>query len=245
MKKALFLVFALLLVVTSCKKDSQPGKKFAVPQAIDLGINVNGKSIKWASFDVGADKPAGQGVFFSWGELAAKDEYDWNHYLFGVPDTYKVTRYCPGDNSASWGGSGNPDGLSVLQSADDVARQKIGKKWRMPTFDEIKALLDTRTNPEYEWKFDEEDGVKGFWVISMKAGTEGNRIFLPFSGSISSGGEPQSVGIGCSYWSSTLDSSVPNRAYCLYTSHYPNGEERVGWGSVSRSQGYIIRPVCE
>ena len=245
MKKALFLVFTLLLVMTSCKKDSQPGKKLAVPQAVDLGIKVNDKIIKWATFDVGADKPGGEGIFFSWGELAAKDEYGWNHYQFGVPDTYKVTRYCPGDKAASWGGSGSPDGMSVLQSADDVARQRIGKKWRMPTFDEIKALLDTRTNPEYEWKFDEENGVNGFWVISMKAGTEGNRIFLPFSGSISSGGTPQSAGTGCCYWSSTLDSSEPSRAYCLYTSHYSNGEERIGWGSNNRGQGFIVRPVCE
>ena len=60
MKKFLCLLFVPLMVLAvSCKKDEQNnnGKKIPVPEAIDLGITVGGKTVKWASFNIGASKP--------------------------------------------------------------------------------------------------------------------------------------------------------------------------------------------
>ena len=249
MRKILFVPLAVVMAcfAVSCKKDEPKQKwQLPVPQAVDLGIEVDGRKVLWGSFNVGADSPSGDGLHLSWGELEPKKEYNWNHYLFGYPDSYKVTRYCPGDKFSSWAGDGSPDGYSVLQYDDDVARQRLkGHRWRSPTFAEIKALLATRTDPNYQWSYTRLNGVAGFWVISKKSGTEGNRIFLPFSGSITSGGEPQGKGTGCSFWSSTLDSSEPARAYTFYISRYSDGEERVGWGSNSRNNGFLIRPVYE
>ena len=245
MKKLFYLAMAALMALTaSCKKDTPTHWRLPVPEAIDLGIEVDGRKVLWGSFNVGADSPSGDGLYLSWGELEQKEKYDWNDYSFGFPDSYKVTRYCPGDKSSSWAGSGTPDGFTALQFDDDVALQRLkGSRWRVPTFAEVQALVKTQGNPDYQWSFASLNGVRGFWIISKKAGTEGNRIFLPFSGTITSGKEPQGKNSGCSYWSSTLDSSEPSRAYSFYIAHYSDGEERIGWGSNSRSSGYQIRPV--
>ncbi|MBQ9893252.1 MAG: hypothetical protein IJM35_08895 [Bacteroidales bacterium] len=243
MKRLLHISLAAMMVLVACSKDPKPGKKFAAPKVVDLGIEVNGVNVKWGSFNVGATKESDYGLYFSWGELSDKDLYEWNSYQFGEKDSYNVTRYCPGDKSFRWAGGGSPDGLTILQTSNDVARQRIGKKWRMPTFNEVLALINTKTDPDYVWEWTEIDGHKGYKITSKKAGSEGNSIFLPAAGSISSGSEPSSVGQMCDFWSSSLDTSDPSRAYSFGFGYYGSDDQRVGTGAYSRSYGLVIRPV--
>ena len=136
--KRFFLLFAalvvLLLPVGSCKKHQyspetntsggtdnpggsdtplRPGDGVTpVPDAVDLGMIVNGKNVKWASFNLGASSPEQSGLFLAWGDL----EEDKPGYQI-------------------------PLGASVTLPDDhDAAIVKLGGKWRMPLKEELEAL---------------------------------------------------------------------------------------------------------
>jgi hypothetical protein len=44
---------------------------------VDLGL-----SVKWATCNVGADKPEDYGDYYAWGETEPKSEYTWENYKF-------------------------------------------------------------------------------------------------------------------------------------------------------------------
>ena len=76
MKKSLFICLAALMVLAvSCKKDNSndvPKQKYGVdgvtplPEAVDLGTVVNGKTVLWASFNLGASKEYEYGDYYAW-----------------------------------------------------------------------------------------------------------------------------------------------------------------------------------
>ena len=43
---------------------------------VDLGL-----SVKWATCNVGADRPEDSGDYFSWGEFEPKRSYSWDNYI--------------------------------------------------------------------------------------------------------------------------------------------------------------------
>ena len=75
-----------------------------VADVVDLGL-----SVKWASWNVGADKPEGLGNLYAWGELEPKTDYSTSTYKF-YSNGY--TKY------------GSVDNKYQLDSEDDVAKQK-------------------------------------------------------------------------------------------------------------------------
>lgn len=134
MKRILLLsatLLMLLLPVGSCKKHTyspdagtpsggsgsslKPGDGVTpVPEAIDLGVVVGGKNVKWASFNLGASSPEQFGLFLAWGDLKE------------TGPGYRM-----------------PLGASVTLPEDrDAAIVKLGGKWRMPLKEELEALLD-------------------------------------------------------------------------------------------------------
>ncbi len=138
--------------------------------AVDLGL-----SVKWAAYNVGAQNVDGPGSYFAWGEKTTeKINYDWSNegdYKWGIYDS----RDWPKDGMTKYtadveGG----DGLKTLQPGDDPATANWGSKWRTPTLDEIKELLN---NTKCEWTWDA--AKKGYTVKGLKTG---NSIFLPASG---------------------------------------------------------------
>ncbi len=114
---------------------------------VDLGL-----SVKWATCNVGANKPEDYGDYYAWGEIYTKDVYDAEtcdtDYTFFGEDI-----------------SGNED--------YDVAAYKWGGGWRMPTKAEIKELKS-----KCDWKWTTQNGVNGYKVTSKN----GNHIFLPAAG---------------------------------------------------------------
>lgn len=90
--------------------------------AIDMGV-----SVKWASCNLGANKPKDLGSLYAWGETQTKSSYTQNNYKFYANGGY--SKY----NSS--------DGKTVLDLADDAANAKLGGNWRMPTFEEYKELM--------------------------------------------------------------------------------------------------------
>ena len=99
---------------------------------VDLGL-----SVKWATCNVGANKPEEYGDYFAWGETYTKKDYSED-----TSYTYDIEM----DDI-----SGDPD--------YDAARANWGDSWRMPTDDEMQELVDKCTR-----KWIRQSGVKGYKV---------------------------------------------------------------------------------
>ena len=191
---------------------------------VDLGL-----SVLWATFNVGAAKPFHYGDYFAWGETEAKIDYNWSNYIFrksglSYYDNFTFSKYI---SNSSYG---PVDNKTILDLEDDVAHTKWNGDWRMPTFEEIKELLDPNN---CIWMWTTMEDVPGFTVQSRIPGYEGRSIFLPAKNSSSS------------YWSSTLNRDVCTQAKCLNV--YDNGYHQVYnvVVDVSRYAGCSVRPVCQ
>ena len=56
---------------------------------VDLGL-----SVKWATCNVGAEKPEDYGDYFAWGETKPKTQYDWSTYKYCKGTKKTLTKYC-------------------------------------------------------------------------------------------------------------------------------------------------------
>ncbi|MBR3758730.1 MAG: DUF1566 domain-containing protein [Bacteroidaceae bacterium] len=188
---------------------------------IDLGL-----SVKWATCNVGASKPKDYGDYYAWGETTTKSgDYYWDTYKWckGTNDT--MTKYCTDSDY------GTVDNRTTLTSSDDVATVKWGSKWRMPTLEEMKELVEDCT-----WTWTTQNGVEGMKVT----GPNGNSIFLPAAG-YRHGTDLDLRGSLGTYWSATLDEGLNYRAYNLnFNSGYSSW---VDWRG--RYYGFTVRPVTE
>ena len=174
-----------------------------VPDAIDLGL-----SVKWASFNVGATKPEESGDYFAWGETEPKNKYSWSTYKWCLgqsttPDAEDLTKYNTNPDY------GEVDNLTILQPEDDAATAAFGKDWRMPTFAEIRELVNGCS-----WTYTQQNGVTGFIVTSNVEGFKNKSIFLPAAGYRLEDGLYQ-VGIDGNYASSTLYTDDPDNGLGL------------------------------
>ena len=229
---------------------------FSSKDYVDLGL-----SVKWATMNVGATKPYEYGDYFAWGETepyyeagyAQEDPQEhWKegkshgyeprsnkHFKDieldedGDVDDYSLSKY---NNDRYYG---TVDDKTVLDPEDDAATANWGKKWRMPTNEEIKELID---NCEWTW-YDEGNsefkGVAGYKAQSKKAGYTDKWIFLPAAGSRDGSGLDV-VGNWGYYLSSSLCTDWPRGAYFFGVHSSP-----VGRGHCSRYGGHSVRPVCQ
>jgi hypothetical protein len=188
---------------------------------VDLGL-----SVKWATCNVGAEKPEDYGDYFAWGETTPKEQYDWTTYLHCKGTNKTMTKYC---SKSSYGYNGFTDNKTVLDPEDDAATVNWGGAWRMPTDAEFTELRE-----KCKWTWTTQNGVKGYQVV----GLNGNSIFLPAAGCVG-GTSLYNVGSDCYYWSSSLDTSSPN--YACGVDFYSGGVYR---GNYGRNTGRPVRPVC-
>ena len=216
--------------------------------AVDLGL-----SVKWAPWNVGADKPEGIGLYYAWGETkgmgeedrtneqnyAASDSlsyvrnfYDWRNYKYCQGTATTLTKYCLAPKS------GKVDGKAVLSPEDDVAHVVMGGPWRMPTSDELTELRE-----KCQWTWTVLNGVAGYSVV----GPNGNSIFLPAGGCRSN----QSRGLvadrgpkhegGGDYWSSNISKEAESSlAWRLIF-----GQNVVSYTYDNRCEGANVRAVCK
>ena len=143
------------------------------------------------------------------------------------------TKYIPKLKAGGYGLRGFFDTLTQLELSDDVARIKLGGKWRMPTDTEFTELRNNCT-----WQWGTYKGVNGYKVTSKKEGYTDKWIFLPAAG-YRSGTDLSSVGSSGRYWSSSLYTSLPYSAYGL-----DFGSSDVLKGNY-RYYGVSVRPVSE
>ena len=196
-------------------------------ESVDLGL-----SVKWATCNVGAEKPEEYGDYFAWGETAPKSDYSWSTYKFTTDGGSTFTKYTGSDKT-------------VLDAADDAATANWGSAWRMPTIEEMQELLDNCT---WEWQAAGNTtfgGGAGYKVTSKKTGYTDKYIFLPTSGfrdgatlHYSGFCDDATLHYG-TFWSATLYADDAERAYGLgFRSWYKL------WGHACRFLGKAVRPVC-
>jgi len=150
--------------------------------------------IKWATCNVGADKPTDAGLYFQWGDrkgYTADDvgkvkAFDWQHYKHHNGKRY--TKYNEFDNK------------QVLDLCDDPAFAYMGQGWRMPTYEDFRCLVNNTT---HRWtKNYHRSGVAGTEFIDRTDKTK--KLFFPAVGSCMYGGVyDSSYG---RYWSCSLRS---------------------------------------
>ena len=171
-------------------------------QLIDLGLP---SGTLWADRNIGADAPEKAGDYFRFGET--------------TPFTEDSPKYVYDDINESIAGTDR-----------DAATVILGKNYKMPTFEQIKELLD-----ECKWKWTKQNGVKGMKVT----GPNGNSVLFPASGyRNTSSGTLYSVGSSGYYWSASPYSSNYGRGLYFYSSYWY-------WNNNSRAYGFPVRPVAE
>lgn len=222
MKKGFLMMLAVMFLGTAgyAKGDvTEDGAKSADKvEAVDLGL-----SVKWANMNVGAKSPSGFGTYFAWGETKPKDYYSWGTYVWTKGDSQFLTKYSTIDRK------------SQLAPSDDAARANWGGGWRMPTVDEYEELTDP---DKCTWEWTTQDGVNGYKVTGKKTG---NSIFLPITG-FRYYADTQFRGIIGIYWTSSLYTTNPNKAWCL---EFNFSKIDVYYGDLSsnRFSGRCIRAV--
>ena len=177
-----------------------------VGEPVDLGL-----SVKWASWNVGAGAPEEYGNHYAWGELEPKTDYSSYTYKF-YNNGY--TKY------------GSIDNKYELDEEDDVARQKWGEDWRMPTFGELKELYEkcSFSNETY-------NGVP----VTKVTGPNGNYIYMPGPGNFTGQTLYFKNSVG-SYWSRDLETDSYAKDLDFFTgSQSLNGD--------TRYHGQSVRPV--
>ncbi len=89
---------------------------------VDLGL-----SVKWATCNVGANKPKDFGNYYAWGETRTKSTYSYESYAFPKIE------------------------ITQLPAGADAATVNWGSGWRMPTNAELEEL---QNRCDWEWKGD-------------------------------------------------------------------------------------------
>ena len=211
--------------------------------AVDLGIVMtrgDGSTYKlyWAACNIGAAEPEDYGNYYAWGETTPKPEYKWTNYIFCTSgDIYENVKLSKYNTSSS---NGKVDGITQLQRGekpdetnDDVARERFGGKWRIPTDEEWTKLRTTCT-----WAYTTQKGVYGYKVSASNG--NGNSIFLPAAGyryeAVS-----YRVNIDGHYWSSSLDAEHPALARNIVFI----GQGKANKNEATRCNGLSVRPVSE
>ena len=213
-------------VYDDCSKNGYKAGYAPAPadvQAVDLGLP---SGIKWATCNIGAEKPEDYGNYYAWGEVVPKEEYSWDTYKYANGYRDKLTKYC---NNVSYGDNGFTDDKTALDLEDDAAHVNWGGSWRMPTEVEWIELQENCT-----WTQTTQNGVTGHLVTSK---TNGNSIFIP-AAEARFNTRPVNLGIG-TYWSSSL-----NEDHAFSARRTSLGSSNVSLLSSHRCLGCSVRPVC-
>ncbi len=235
-------------VLQGCRNPQGCGKGACEATAeSERGVQLWENGPYWAECNVGATKPEEYGYYFWWGDTVGYTRSggtwtnDW--YYSGVtwvsstgqqmsssPFTSSSCQTYKKDNSTLLS-EGWIDSTTNLVAAHDAATAHLGSPWRMPTSDEIQALVD---NCNYEWTT--RNGVNGY-LVTGKGDYSDRSIFLPAAGIglDSDLYDPGSYGF---YWSSTRDSGDSVDAWGLdFNSSYFHRDIDYRYG------GQSVRPV--
>lgn len=174
---------------------------------VDLGLP---SGTRWATCNVDAAAPEQPGKHYSWGETATKASY-------------------AAENTKTYSKAMND--IAGNQTYD-IATQKWGKGWRMPTEEELRELLKY-CNDKYVQK-------GGRWGREFTSVINNKSIFLPATGSKEGTKLEEANGCGL-YWTSTPYTDNKNSGAHMYTFGAALGEPSIA----ERYSGFAIRPVTD
>lgn len=126
--------------------------------AVDLGLP---SGTLWADRNVGASSPEDNGDYFAWGETREKRVYT------------KDNSVTCGMSSSDLSSKGIIDRDGNLTAKYDAATANLGRKWHMPTHEQMRELCDI-CNLTWE--------VLNHVIGCRVTGPNGNSIFLPAAG---------------------------------------------------------------
>ena len=182
---------------------------------VDLGL-----SVKWATCNVGANKPEDYGLYFAWGETigytgeqvtSGVRVFDWDSYNSGPAASISTD----------------------LTLEHDAAHVNMGGNWRMPTRAEYQELIN---KCNVVWTSDYNGtGVKGR-VFTSKV--NGKSVFFPVSGWYESS-SAKYVGSEGNYWSASRYST--GDGWYLYIRF---GDQFL-YNLQFKCYGLSVRAVCE
>lgn len=194
---------------TAIKFPAISSSAWKVPVPETVTIN----DVKWAKFNIGATAVGGYGDYFAWGATYPQAKYDSGDYR----------------ESSIFGN---------LPTGKDVAFQKLGDEWHMPTETEINSIWNTDT-------YEPAEGVTWTWISDTSTyGTTGYEVYLTSDSSkkifLPAAGYWRNVlydagGFGVC-WSTKFEGS--DYAYYLC---FSDGVQ--DWDSSGRYYGRSVRPV--
>ena len=191
------------------------------PHMIDLGLP---SGTKWACCNVGASSPESNGHFYAWGDGTEKSEFDIDTYAYQEYSETAKTVIC------------SYIGENISGTQFDIALQKWGSPWRMPSKEDFNELINNCEVFEVTYK-----GERGTLIVSPN----GKQLFLKPQGyrdCCELHGTEQGV-----LWTSTYSHEPPIEAewqktiYAYAFLFY--GDYLQVNGYHSRVYGYAIRPV--
>ena len=184
--------------------------------------------LKWATYNVGADKPTDAGLYFQWGDrkgytadevgkVKVFDRTNYKHY-----NGKRYTKY------------NEFDGKCTLDLCDDAAFAYMGHGWRVPTDEDFRRLIASTT---HRWVNNyQNSGVSGMVFTDITDNTK--QLFFPAVGYCYHGGV-YSVGLDGLYWSGSLSSeSTPSGRNFSFDS---DGENC--WANNGRYFGFSVRGI--
>lgn len=182
-----------------------------VDRWIDLGLP---SGILWAAYNIGASSPEEYGDYYAWGDTEIRSHFGGDDYVHLDPLTGDFINI----------------GENICATEYDVANIKWGDGARMPRVEDIEELINNCS-----WTIRKLNSITGMHIT----GSNGNVIFLPFSGDEDSRDEPYgSLDYG-HIWSGTRGATESDEAHALYY----DDDGIIGTYLFDRDMGFTIRPV--
>ena len=218
-----------------------------VPEgAVDMGL-----SVFWADRNIGASNPIENGDYFAWGDIepnytsldpvvwksGKESGYSWQSYKWCNFNQLLLTKY------NFWDTQGTVDNKAILErgevgseTIDDVARARLGGKWRIPSLEEWHELYDW-----CDYDYTNDGQIREYFGIKSR---NGNILYLPYAG----GWQGTAYFPGSFYWTNSLDRLKASDNY--YSSWTASGVNPVANGCSSlfdnsRCFGYSVRAVSD
>ncbi len=170
-----------------------------------------GLSVKWATYNLGTTSETEPGSYFSWASTTADTDFSLNQYQWYDASTQTF----------------NVPSTNISDTDNDAAVKLWGGTWRMPTDEEVYELVKNCT-----WtKTDNGFKIKG---------TNGNEIFLPFTGFYL--GTSLTSDTKCYYWTGSYN-NLPIHADDYWSYYLTNSSANPTLMSTYIYNGMCIRPV--
>ena len=218
------------------------------PDYVDLGLP---SGLKWATCNIGANRPEQVGNFYAWGETVSKKKYVIKNYKFfkmplktrllsALKPTLKYLEYISDYSTPEYTSLSQIINLNIN---DDVSYATYGIGWKIPTKQDYEELIANCIS-----KMVCVDGISCIKLTSKVNGYEDRSICFPLSDfrndqhgmSHKKNNKKEEAPSGVFCWTSTIRSCQSKDSYAFHSGKY--GDTSII--TAFRFIGMPIRPVC-